>query len=476
MSDRRVFRWATTSARLLAGTLVAVAVRRRRRDGGLGAVADRGPRTGRGRRDARAGGERPRVHGRSAGARPRTRGRRPRRRRGAADRDQRGGRGRSRPVETPLDVADRPTAPHRRSRSSREPDRRHADGCRGIRLRHRRRRRPRAASRHPRADRRSWSPGSSAARRRPGPPTSCCSRTRARCPRRSSSPSSAPAARRSRPAAATSSSPRGLSSSSRSPGCVLGEESPVIRVTAAGAPVQAVAADEHHAHAPPGRRRPGRRGRRRRARAVDPGRHGHAEPGRRGRFGCRDRRAGALAGRRHDRDGHRFADRRIAAAVGPDHVPLAAGHPDRGRARRTAVGQYTVEVSAEQPGRSRPSGRPRDSTRDRTSPGTRRAARHRAEPVRGPARPGARAHARQSRRTIRSPCRSDSVDGSFRREVTVAAGAQRSRTADARGRSTCWMPAVAASARASRRPGDGALAGFPVWSADAAAQPIRVYP
>ena len=73
MSDRRVFRWATTSARLLAGTLVAVAFV----VGVVTAVSVPWPvaRTRTGRRDghARALGERAGVHRRSARARPRSR-------------------------------------------------------------------------------------------------------------------------------------------------------------------------------------------------------------------------------------------------------------------------------------------------------------------------------------------------------------------------------------------------------------------
>ena len=174
MSDRRVFRWATTSARLLAGDGRVRRRRRRRRHGGLGAVADGHARAGQRVGDARARRERDRRA--TAACSPLGRdledAARDRRRRRPRAITSGVSEGAEPPAEAPLDVAE----PRRRRRARRlhRAARRAAarDGCRGLRLGDGRRRRPRRVRgiRLPPAA--AWSRGSSAARRRPARPTS----------------------------------------------------------------------------------------------------------------------------------------------------------------------------------------------------------------------------------------------------------------------------------------------------------------
>ena len=266
MSDRRVFRWATTSARLLAGTLVAAAFV----VGVVTAVSVPWPTVA---REPVAVEATPApsasvlvCDGGPPGPRSRTRGRRTHRR-PPRRRPSRAASRRAHPIRPTQPLAS-PAADGTAPPTSvvAQPN----DGARtdvaASGLRHGLGRGPRAVSPPRRAARRSWSPGSSADPPRPAQRTSCCSPIPALFRRRCSSRSSARRAPQ---------VPAGGSELVVAPGAqivvplaglVLGEESPVIRVTAIGAPVQAVAAGEHHPHAAPGRRRPGRRDRRARSR------------------------------------------------------------------------------------------------------------------------------------------------------------------------------------------------------------------
>ena len=331
MSDRRVFRWATTSARLLAGTLVAaafvigvvtavsvpwptvarepIAVEATPAPSASVLVCDRGP----------------------PGPRSRTRGRRTHRDRGPADRHERRRAGRTRSDHAACSHRPPLTAPRRRRPWSRSRTTAH-----GRMSPHRGppRSRPRtcAVSPHRPAARplmESWLVGGSAA-------------TGASDVVLLANPGTVPASVQLTVfGAAGPQVPAGGSELVVAPGAqivvplaglVLGEESPVIRVTAIGAPGAGRAAGEHHPHPAPGRRRPGRRDRRAGSRSGDPRRHGHAEPGSGRRNAGGDRRAHALAERRHHRDDHRHADRRRRRCTRADDRPARGGSPHRGGA------------------------------------------------------------------------------------------------------------------------------------------------
>ena len=180
-------------------------------------------------------------------------------------------------------------------------------------------------------------------------------------------------------------------------GLQLGEESPVIRVTATGAPVQAAlqasitrtllpgGVDQVGAIAVPD------------AVQIVPGVTVTQNPGADAAPGCRDRRADPLARCRRDRDRHRIRRRTRSARRGADDGAARRRHSDRGRARRTGGGAVHDRRRRRRPGaRGGLAG-------DRLRRGIglrlvhRRAVRRGAEPVRHSARPDAGADGRQPR-------------------------------------------------------------------------------
>ena len=261
MSDRRVFRWATTSARLLAGTLVAVAFV----VGVVTAVSVPWPTVAR-EPVAIEATPAPSASvlvctGRPACARSRARGRRTRRDRGAADRHERRRAGRSRPDHAAARLARR--GRHRAADvRGRAAERRRADGCRGIRLLH-------GLGRGPARFRRIGVP--------PGPHGVLARRRIRRDRRGGRGPARQSRARFPRPCSSRSSEPAGAqvpaggSELVVAPGC--SDRRPARRARARrgepgdpgdrdGRAGAGRAAGEHHPHAAPGRRGPGRRDRR----------------------------------------------------------------------------------------------------------------------------------------------------------------------------------------------------------------------
>ena len=254
----------------------------------------------------------------------------------------------------------------------------------------------------------------------------------------------------------------------------------MIRVTATGAPVQAALQTSITRTLAAGRRRPGRRDRRRPSPLqIDPRRHGHAEPGRRRRIAMR-----ATVVRMLSPAADTTATITATAVGAAQPVPRADDRAARGRASRprsssaaSPSGQYTVEVDGGARPLSPRCGRRPASARDAdfawytAAPPV-----DRAEPVRDAARPAARAHAREPDRRGGQRVTVDAVDGSFSTRGDGAAGGSASVRLASRHR-------VPAGCRRERHPrgrssltGDGALAGFPVWPSDAAAQQITVYP
>jgi len=257
-------------------------------------------------------------------------------------------------------------------------------------------------------------------------------------------------------------------------GLVLGEESPVIRVTAMGAPVQAAlqasitrtllpgGVDQVGAIAVP------------ESVQVIPGVTVTQNPGADGATPA------ATVVRMLSPNADTTATittTPIGAAAGAPAqttVPLAAGVPTEVELSGLAVGQYTVEVSAQAPvlaavWQTTGFGEGSDFAWYTAAPPVSAPSLFAAPP--GPAPVLALANSTDEAITVTV----DAVDGSSTAEVTVAAGGSESLRLTSR--TVYLMDAAGDGIRAAvSQSGDGALAGFPVWPSDAAAQQVTVYP
>jgi hypothetical protein len=257
-------------------------------------------------------------------------------------------------------------------------------------------------------------------------------------------------------------------------GLVLGEESPVIRVTAMGAPVQAAlqasitrtllpgGVDQVGAIAVP------------ETAQVIPGVTVTQNPGADGASPA------ATVVRMLSPNADTTATitaTPIGAASGapaPTTVPLAAGVPTEVELSGLAVGQYTVEVSAEAPvlaavWQTTGFGEGSDFAWYTAAPAVTAPSLFAAPP--GPDAVLALANTTDEAINVIV----DAVDGSSTAEVTVAAGAGESLRLTSR--TVYQLDAAGDGIRATvSQSGDGALAGFPVWPSDAAAPQVVVYP
>ena len=119
----------------------------------------------------------------------------------------------------------------------------------------------------------------------------------------------------------------------------------MVRVSAVGAPVHAVAAGEHHPHAHARRRRPGRRGRRRPSAIAG--------------IAGRDGRRQAPAARRRVRRGRRVRARLLVAVGRRDghrhgRPPVGGGEPVPSRARCRSTAASAARAGARRPADRRP--------------------------------------------------------------------------------------------------------------------------
>ncbi|MET0782427.1 MAG: DUF5719 family protein, partial [Microbacterium sp.] len=158
----------------------------------------------------------------------------------------------------------------------------------------------------------------------------------------------------------------------------------------------------------------------------------------------------------------------------PITVPLAAGIPTAVELGGLAVGQYTVEVAAGAAvvaavWQTTGFGAGSDFAWYTPAPAVTAPSLFAAPP--GPVPVLTLANPTETAITVTV----DSVDGSSTTEVTVAPGASEAVRLTAR--TVYLLDAGGGGIRAGvSQTGDGALAGFPVWSSDAAAQQITVYP
>ena len=157
----------------------------------------------------------------------------------------------------------------------------------------------------------------------------------------------------------------------------------------------------------------------------------------------------------------------------PTTVPLAAGIPTEVDLGGLAVGQYTIEVSAGAPvlaavWQTTGFGEGADFAWYTSAPAVEAPSLFAAPP--GPVPVLTLANPTAEPVTVGL----DAVDGGFATEVTVAPGTSEVVRLTAR---TVYVLDAGGGIRAGvSQSGDGALAGFPVWSSDAAAQQITVYP
>jgi len=257
-------------------------------------------------------------------------------------------------------------------------------------------------------------------------------------------------------------------------GLLLGEESPVIRVTAAGAPVQAaLQASITRTLLPGGVDQVG-------AIAVSdpvqtvPGVTVTQNPGAEGASDA------ATVVRILAANADTTATV-TAAPIGasqqssaPITVPLAAGVPTEVELGGLAVGQYTIEVSAGAPvlaavWQTTGFGEGSDFAWYTSAPPVEAPSLFATPP--GPVPVLTLANPTGEPLTVAV----DAVDGSFTTDVTVAPGSSANVRLTAR--TVYLLDAGGGGIRAGvSQSGDGALAGFPVWSSDAAAQQITVYP
>lgn len=257
-------------------------------------------------------------------------------------------------------------------------------------------------------------------------------------------------------------------------GLLLGEESPVIRVTATGAPVQAaLQASITRTLLPGGVDQVGPIAV---AEAVQiiPGVTVTQNPG-------TDGAAGAATVVRILSPNADTTATITASPIGASGetpasttVPLAAGIPTEVELGGLAVGQYTIAVSA---GAAVLAGAWQSTGVDEGSDFAWYSA---APPVAGPSLfatpPGpepvlALANPTDAAITVAV----DAVDGSFTNTVTVPAGG--SESVSLTSGTVYLLVAGGGGIRAGvSQSGDGALAGFPVWPSDAAARQITVYP
>jgi hypothetical protein len=257
-------------------------------------------------------------------------------------------------------------------------------------------------------------------------------------------------------------------------GLLLGEESPVIRVTATGAPVQAaLQASITRTLLPGGIDQVG-------ATAVAapeqiiPGVDVTQNPGADGASNA------ATLVRILSPNADTAATITVtpigasAEAPAPTTVPLTAGIPTEVELGGLAVGQYTVRVSAEQAvlaavWQTTGFGEGSDFAWYTAAPEVSTPTLFATPP--GPAPVLALANPADEAITVSV----EAVDGSFTTQVTVAPGGSESVRLSAR--TVYLLDAGGAGIRAGvSQAGDGALAGFPVWPSDAAAQQITVYP
>jgi hypothetical protein len=158
----------------------------------------------------------------------------------------------------------------------------------------------------------------------------------------------------------------------------------------------------------------------------------------------------------------------------PITVPLAAGIPTEVELGGLAVGQYTVEVEASEPvlaavWQTTGFGEGADFAWYSSAPAVGAPSLFAAPP--GPVPVLTLANPTADPITVAL----DAVDGSFTADVTVAPGT--SEIVRLTARTVYLLDAAGGGIRAGvSQTGDGALAGFPVWSSDAAAQQIVVYP
>ncbi|WP_292824575.1 DUF5719 family protein [Microbacterium sp.] len=257
-------------------------------------------------------------------------------------------------------------------------------------------------------------------------------------------------------------------------GLLLGEESPVIRVTATGAPVQAaLQASITRTLLPGGVDQVGAIA----VAAPDQVIPGVAVTQNPGADGASD--AATLV-----RILSPNADTTATIAVTPigasaeapaaTTVPLTAGMPTEVELGALAVGQYTVEVSAEEAvlaavWQTTGFGEGSDFAWYAAAPAVSAPTLFATPP--GPAPVLALANPTDEAITVAV----DAVDGSFTTRVTVAAGGSDSVRLSAQ--SVYRLDTGGGGIRAGvSQSGDGALAGFAVWPSDAAAQQITVYP
>jgi hypothetical protein len=257
-------------------------------------------------------------------------------------------------------------------------------------------------------------------------------------------------------------------------GLLLGEESPVIRVTATGAPVQAAlqtsitrtlvpgGVDQVGAIAMP---EPSQ---------VIPGVVVTQNPGAEG--------ASDAATKVRILSPNADTTATVTAtpigasqqAPAPTTVPLTAGLPTEVELGGLAVGQYTVEVSADAPvlaavWQTTGFGEGSDFAWYAAAPEVDAPSLFATPP--GPTPVLTLANPTDAPVTVEL----EAVDGSSTTQITV--GAQASASARLTARTVYLLDAGASGIRAGvSQSGDGALAGFPVWSSNADAQRIVVYP
>lgn len=257
-------------------------------------------------------------------------------------------------------------------------------------------------------------------------------------------------------------------------GLVLGEESPVVRVTATGAPVQAAlqtsitrtlvpgGVDQIAAIAASAKTQ------------VIPGVSVTQNPGADGATGT------ATLVRILSADADTtvtITATAIGAAAAPptiETVPITAGIPTEVELPTLVAGDYTVEVTAESPvvaavWETTGFGEGSDFAWYAAAPEVGAPSLFATPP--GPAPVLALANPTDTAVTVSV----DAVDGAFAQQVTIAPGESASVPLTAR--SVYRLSTEGGGIRAGlTQSGDGALAGFPVWPSDAAAGEITVYP
>lgn len=257
-------------------------------------------------------------------------------------------------------------------------------------------------------------------------------------------------------------------------GLILGEESPVIRVTATGAPVQAgLQASITRTLVPGGVDQVGPIAVAA-AEQVVPGVTVTQNPGADGASAAAT--VVRILSPNADTTATITATPVGAASVAPapTTVPLPAGVPTEVELTGLAVGQYTVEVSAGDAvvaavWQTTGFGEGADFAWYTAAPQVGAPSLFAAPP--GPEPVLALANPTDQAVTVSV----EAVDGSFTQQVTVAPGG--SESVRLRSRTVYLLDAGGDGIRATvSQTGDGALAGFPVWPSDAAAQQITVYP